>query len=174
VESLPTENSREMKEATMEPIGRRLVVLGVAAIGLLAFGGCGGGESEDPSRARLVAVSGADYSFDAPETIADGQTTLRFTNEGEEDHELHLLRLNDGVAIHQFQQALHQDGLEVALGLGEERGHVATVAPGQTGEAAADLSEGEYVLICQLSSPGDGVAHALKGMVAAMTVTAGG
>lgn len=122
--------------------------------------------------APLVSMTGTDYSFEAPDTIAGGPATLRFKNEGEEDHELRLVRLNDGVAIHQFQQTLHQDGLGAALRLGEVRGHVATVPSGETSEAEVDLPEGQYVLICQLPSPGDGVAHALKGMAKPLTVRA--
>ena len=120
----------------------------------------------------LISVSGGDYSFDAPDTIADGLTTLRFSNGGKEDHELHLMRLNEGVVIHQFMQTLHQEGLDIALELGEERGHVATVGPGQTAETMVDLPEGEYALVCKVPSPDDGVAHALKGMVKQLTVTA--
>jgi len=151
----------------------RLVPLAVATIALLALAGCGGGESEDSSMVAFVEVSGDDYSFDAPDTIAGGPTTVRFTNEGEEDHELHLVRLNDGVAIHQFQQALHQDGLDEALRLGSTVGHLATIGPGQMADASLDLPEGEYALLCQVMSPDDSVAHALKGMVKPLTVTAG-
>lgn len=156
----------------MDHVARTLALVGVAAFALLVLAGCGGGDSEGPSAVPLVALSGGDYSFEAPDTIAGGPTTLRFTNDGEEDHELHLLRMNDGVAIHQFQQTLHQDGPDAALRLGEVRGHVAAVPPGETSEAQVDLPEGEYVLICQLPSPGDGVAHALKGMATPLTVRA--
>jgi hypothetical protein len=150
----------------------RLVPLAIATMGVVAQVACGRSESADPTDSSLLSVSGTEYSFDAPEAIADGPTKLRFTNEGEEDHEIHLLRLNDGVAIHQFQQTLHQDGLDAALRLGEVKGHVASVPPGETSVAAVDLLEGEYVLICQLPSPGNGDAHALNGMAKPLTVRA--
>lgn len=151
---------------------RRLPLFAMAAAGLLALAGCGGGDSRNSSDGPVMSVSGDDFSFDAPDTIAAGPTTVRLTNDGEEDHELHLLRLNDGVEIHQFRQDLHQDGLDVALRLGEVRGHLASVPPGETSEAEVELPEGEYVLLCQLPSPGDGVAHVLKGMVKNLTVRA--
>lgn len=62
--------------------------------------------------------------------------------------------------------------MDAALRLGSTVGHVATVPAGATSEAEVDLPEGEYVLICQLPSPGDGVAHALKGMPKPLTVRA--
>ena len=171
-----------VKEAPQGRIATQFVVLGVAAIGLLTLAACGGDDSDGsvttdvPVQAgasgAVVSVIGDDYSYDAPDTIAGGLTTLEFTNDGQEKHELHLLRLNEGTPQHQFQQTLHQEGLDVALRLGEEEGHVATIGPGQTAEATVDLPEGEYVLICQIESPDDGVAHALKGMAEPLTVTA--
>ncbi len=158
----------------MDHARRRLALVAMATAGLLAVAGCGGDDSENSSDGPVMSVSADDFSFDAPETVAAGPTTVRLTNDGEEDHELHLLRLNGGVEVHQFRQALHQDGLDVAMRLGSTVGHVATVGPGQTTEAAVDLPEGEYVLICQLPSPGDGVAHILKGMVKDLTVAGGG
>lgn len=159
----------------MHHIAGRLVLLGVAAFGFAVLAGCGGGDkTTTPATAgSLVSVSGTDYSFDAPARIPGGQATLRFTNKGQEAHDLHLMRFNDGTSIHQFQQALRQGGgPEAALRLVSDSGHVATVGPGQTAEAIVDLSTGEYVLICLVTSPGDGGTHALKGMVKPLTVTA--
>ncbi len=173
----------------MDYIARWLVLFGAASMGLLALVACG---TEEPTpttapvtqptptpvvteggEAPIVSVSGDDYSFDAPDTIAAGQTTLRFANEGQEAHELQLMRFNEGVLIHQFMQTLHQGGgLEAALQMASGKGGVATIVPGQTAEATVDLPEGEYVLICRVPSPGDSVAHALKGMVKPLTVTA--
>lgn len=157
----------------MEYMAKRLAIFAMATIGVLGLAACGGSESEDPPDASLLSVSGTEYSFDAADTVAAGPTTLRLSNDGEEDHELHLMRLNDGVAIHQFLQALHQDGLDKALQLGSTVGHLATIGPGQTADASVDLPEGEYALLCQVTSPDDSVAHALKGMVKPLTATAG-
>lgn len=167
----------------MGHIARRIVLLMAAAvIALLALAACGGddegpeGDGTDSAKmspnggAGALSVVAADYSFDAPEAIAPGPTTVEFTNEGEGEHELRLLRLNDGVAFHQFQQTLHQDGLDTALEMGWDGGSVAAVAPGETAETLLDLTPGEYVLICQLETP-DGEAYALKGMTRALTVT---
>jgi hypothetical protein len=161
-----------MKVVRTNHIAKRLVFMGVSTIGLLALAACGGGdETRTPTTAGpLVSVSGADYSFDAPETIAGGRATLRFANKGRESHDLHLMRLNDGVSIHQFFQTF-EEGLDAALRLVSDRGHVAAVGPGQTTEASVDLPEGEYVLLCLVTSPDDGVAHALKGMAQPLTVT---
>ncbi|MPZ24274.1 MAG: hypothetical protein GEU28_12205 [Dehalococcoidia bacterium] len=149
--------------------------MGVASIALLALAACGGGD-ESPAQTTegpLLSVSGADYSFDAPDTIAAGQTTLQFTNEGQEVHELHVMRFNEGASIHQFQGTVHQgEGLEAALQMVTAVDHVATIGPGQSAEGAVELPKGDYLLICLIPSPCDGVAHAVKGMVKPLTVTA--
>ena len=178
----------------MERAARRLVLFGVTTIGLLALAACGG-EGPTPTTAPVaeptptpdvvesgdqagevpvVPVSGTEYSFGAMEfTTAAGRTTLRFTNEGQEVHELQIMRFNEGVLIHQFMGTLFQgEGLEAALRMVTPVNHVATIGPGQTAEGTVDLPEGKYLFICQVPSPGDGVAHVLKGMAAALTVTA--
>ena len=160
----------------MDEIARRLVILGMAVIALLVLAACGGGEPEggrgEPA-APLLSVGGTEYSFDAPDTIAAGRTTLRFTNEGQETHELQLMRFNEGVFIHQFMQTLHQGGgLEAALEMVSAAGGVESIGPSQTAETTLDLPEGEYLLISLVESPDDGVADALKGMVKPLTVTA--
>ena len=155
-----------MKEAPIDRITRRIAVLSMVTVSLLALAGCGGGEPSGP----VVSMRSADYSFEAPDSIAGGRTTLRLTNGGKEPHELHVMRLKEGVLAHQFLQTLHQEGLDVALGMGSVEAHVATVDQGKTAEATVDLPAGDYVLICQILSPSDGVAHALKGMVKPLTV----
>ncbi|MGH2532060.1 MAG: hypothetical protein ACRDJW_07100 [Thermomicrobiales bacterium] len=124
-----------------------------------------------PSSIPIVSVSGIEYSFDAPETIAAGLTTIRFTNDGQDAHELQLMRLNDGVAIHQFMRAF-EEGVDAALGMASMEGGVEAIGPGQTAEVTVDLPEGEYVLISLVDSPDDGVPDAFKGMVKPLTVTA--
>lgn len=124
-----------------------------------------------PSSISLVSINGTEYSFDTPDTVAAGRTTFQFTNSGREDHDLQILRLNDGVLIHQFQQTLHQVGVDAALRLTSVAGQVGTIGPTQTTEVSVALPEGEYVLICLQSSIDDDVAHALKGMTKLLTVT---
>lgn len=131
-----------------------------------------GGDST-PLSFPLVSVSGTEYSFDAPDSIAAGPTTLRFTNEGQVDHELQLVRLNDGVVIHQFMGAFEQ-GVAAALELASVEGGVEAIGPGQTAEVTLDLPEGEYVLISLVEGAQDGVTDASKGMVKPLTVTAAG
>jgi len=123
-----------------------------------------------PSSTPLVSIRGTEYSFDAPDTIPAVPITLRFTNEGRENPDLHLVRLDDGVLIHQFQQSLHQDGVDAALRLTSMEGSVGAIGPAQTADVTVGLPEGEYVLICLVTSPSDGVAHALKGMAQPLTV----
>jgi len=176
-------SDRVAQAAIPGQVARPLLSLGLVTIALLAIAACGGGESDPPSSSPaaaespsssmpLVPVTGTDFSFDAPDSIAGGPITLRFANEGDEDHELHLLRLNDGVLIHEFQQTLHQDSVDAALQMASSEVHMATLGSGETADASVNLAGGEYVLICLIESPEDEVAHALKGMAKPLTVTA--
>lgn len=182
---------RQTRETGMENAARRLFLFGIAVTALLVLAACGS-EEPNPTTApvaqstltpivtgndgqggdiAVVTVTGTEYSFDAPGTIAAGRTTLRFTNEGQEAHELQLMRFNEGVLIHQFMGTLHQGGgLEEALQMVSETGGVERTEPGQTAEATVDLPEGEYLLVSLVEN--NGVADVLKGMAKPLTVTA--
>jgi plastocyanin len=182
------------EEGRVDHIARRLVFFSTVTIGMLALAACGGDEpaptttpaaqstptpgvtgndGQGGGAAAAMTVTGAEYAFDAPGTVAAGRRTVRFRNEGQEVHELHVMRFNEGVLIHQIMGTLHGGGgLDAALQMASSVEHVAAIGPGQTAEGTVNLPEGEYVLICQVPSPGDGVTHVLKGMAKPLTVTA--
>ncbi len=149
----------------------RTHLLGIAALALTAFWGCGdNGSSETPDREPIVLeVSAHEYYFLAAETITAGPTTLLFKNEGQEDHEMALVQL-DGVSTEEFHGRWHQEGLVSALESTNERAYLEAIGPGETGQMEADLEDGEYVFICQTPTP-DGTPHGDKGMTKVLTVT---
>ncbi|NWG05425.1 MAG: hypothetical protein HXY35_01930 [Chloroflexi bacterium] len=132
------------------------------------------GEAAEPAAAALleIKVDAADYSYTAPETVTAGWVRVILTNTGTEPHHVQFLRLNDGVTVQQFEEALKQ-GEGPALALVKQVGGVGAVHPSGTASAVINLTAGEYVILCFIPSPSDGVGHHAKGMIKPLTVEAG-
>jgi plastocyanin len=94
----------------------------------------------------VVRVSGKEYAFTVEPAAVDGpKVFFRFTNEGDEEHELVVFSPK-----------------------GEELGEVHELAPGKSGTLALELAPGTYQLKCLVEK--DGKTHADLGMVAELTV----
>ena len=126
-------------------------------------------------------VTAEDYSFDGlPDELDAGTTAILFTNEGEEAHELALMRKAEGVT----------QSWDEILALPQEEGEKlveqvgGTFAPrnGTKGLAVVELTPGEYVAACFVPTgttmsadgqvtEGTGVPHFMGGMVDEFTVT---
>jgi uncharacterized cupredoxin-like copper-binding protein len=120
-----------------------------------------------------IKVDAADYSYIAPETVTAGWTRVILTNSGSEPHHVQFLRLNDGVTAEQFEEALKQ-GEGPALAMTKQIGGVGAIHPGGTASAVINLTAGNYIILCLIPSPSDGMAHHAKGMIKSLTVEAGG
>jgi uncharacterized cupredoxin-like copper-binding protein len=116
-----------------------------------------------------VSIDAMDFSYTAPETIGAGWVRVKLSNSGKEPHHVQFLRLNDGVTLEQFQDALKQ-GEGPALALVKEMGGVGVVAPGASAKAVINLTEGEYVILCFVPSPNDHVPHLAKGMIKSLMI----
>ncbi len=119
-----------------------------------------------------IKVDAADYSYTAPETVTAGWTRVILTNSGVEPHHVQFLRLNDGVTVAQFEEALKQ-GEGPALAMTNQVGGVGVIHPGGTASAVINLPAGEYIILCLIPSPSDHVAHHAKGMIMPLSVQAG-
>lgn len=110
------------------------------------------GEAMD-MESLTVAVSGVEYAFTGLPTSVPAGTTLTFTNDGAEIHELVLNRLADGVT-ESFEElmALNESGVDLAAEgyIDTEFGDQMLLAvSGQTAEGAITLDqEGRYVALC--------------------------
>ena len=107
-----------------------------------------------------------DYAIDVPAGFrGDGPVSIR--NEGQEPHEVALLRLADGKAVGDaFAWYAKPEGpppFTAAGGIG-------VVSPGVPAWATLHLEPGSYVAVCFVPAA-DGAPHALKGMVTPFTVT---
>jgi hypothetical protein len=132
-----------------------------ALIGAEVHGGC---------PVEAVDLTAVEYAFNgAPEELSAGRTSFALTNEGVEDHEMVLFRLNDGVDL-TLDELL--EGGDEAFADVTFTG-VAFGGPDTTAYSAVDLEPGTYFLICFLPVGGaeDGPPHFMEGMSHTLTVT---
>lgn len=132
--------------------------IAAAVTAVLVLGSCGGRGSSGPV---VVAVSEQDFSIAAtPPTVVEGEITFRITNRGPSVHEFLVvggfhsvdsLPVKDGV--------LNEDAEGLIIRVERE-----AIQPGATVTVRADLTAGDYALVCNL--PG----HYGRGMRAKLTV----
>jgi hypothetical protein len=120
---------------------------------------------------RVFTVRAKEFAFDMPKSIPAGPTTFRLVNDGKEFHHLSLIKLEQGKTLADFVEAVKGGKPpEWAVAVGGPNAAI----PGQTIAATMNLEPGEYVAICFIPSPGEQAPHAMKGMIAPLTVTASG
>ena len=122
-------------------------------------------------RVLKLVIEAVEYGFKTLGSIPAGVTTVQLKNLGTEAHEAGLVRLNDGVTVAQFMDALKQSGGGPPPPIFTYEGGVPQLAASKTATVVLALSEGQYVLVCTVRAP-DGQPHAAKGMVLPVQVTA--
>lgn len=163
---------------------------------------CGGAEADrqaaenenGSAAASVLEVTAKDFEFVAPPEIPSGWTTIRFTNDGEQDHFVYLYRLPDSVSFSQYRGdvpkvfsdiysryasgELSQE--EMVQALGEQlppyffsglvpSGGVALTDPGETASTTVRLEPGTYVMECYVMTP-QGTWHTDRGMLRELRV----
>ena len=127
----------------------------------------GGAESALPVASDTVRLG--DYSFASARPISPGQHTFLVTNGGQQPHELVLLRLAPGKTVKDFGVWATTGGMKgppPALPLGG----VAVIGQGDSGVFTADLTPGDYGMICFVPDAKDGKPHLMHGMMKQITV----
>jgi hypothetical protein len=118
----------------------------------LGFTACGdddddGGGSQPQAFQVQVAEEGGETRVTAPESVQPGAVEIRFTNDGERDHTVQIIRVGDGHTAAEVKKA----GDAWAEGQGELPdwivfvGGVGSTKPGGTGTATVELPAGEYL-----------------------------
>jgi hypothetical protein len=131
-------------------LGSALAVL-LSAVSL-GYTACGdddddGGTSQPQAFEVQASEEGRETRVTAPESVNPGAVEIRFTNDGERDHSVQIIRIGDGHTAAEVKKA----GDAWAQGQGELPdwigfvGGVGSTRPGGTGTATVDLSAGEYV-----------------------------
>jgi plastocyanin len=123
-----------------------------------------------PPAANVVTITAKDFSFDAPDTIPAGVTTVKFHNAGKENHQVVFIRIDSGKTMADIANVMKDPNAKVPAWMNFPLG-ANTITPGDSGNATAPLIAGNYVLICFVGSP-DGTPHANKGMVKPVVVKA--
>lgn len=124
-----------------------------------------------------LEVTARDYEFAGiPATLTAGEYGVLLTNEGQEWHEIILLKKNEGVT--ETAEELLALPEEEAMSKVTEVGG-AFAGPGTTSGMVVELDEGDYIAICfipvgttSLESEAEGPPHAAEGMVHEFNVTA--
>ena len=131
-------------------------------------------ENCDWSTADVVAT---DFAFSGlEEAYGSGPLSIDLSNEGDEVHELLVLKVKDGVE--ESAEELVQLSEDEAFEKVDFIGNIDPVAPGEGDYVVVDLEPGRYVVSCFLPEgatdmehlDADGMPHALSGMVAEFTV----
>lgn len=170
----------------MTRLTRIASVVAIAAITLTAAA-CGDKKKETPATAtpappkaasataaatqaaaKPLTITGSDYAFAVDGQASPGIQTITFKNAGKEDHELQLVRLDQGKTIVDAQKVLATPGAAIPDWVKFAGGAWAIPAGGQS-TMTAKLEAGPYILLCFVESP-DKAPHFAKGMVGAIDV----
>ena len=123
-------------------------------------------------------ITATEYSFDGlPADLESGATSFEFANDGDEVHELLLVRKNDGVTETADEILVLPD--EEAMSMITVRGEPAVASPGGSDYLVADLQPGDYIALCFVPTgttgmdgpPPEGPPHIVHGMVAEFVVS---
>jgi hypothetical protein len=106
---------------------------------------------------RIVAT---DYVFTAPDTVAAGLTNIVLVNQGKEPHQAVVMRIDSAKTPAEIQAGMMGNAIPSWMSFpGGPNGAV----PGDSSNAMAVLTPGNYMLVCFLSGA-DGKPHVMKGM----------
>jgi hypothetical protein len=94
---------------------------------------------------QQIEVTGKDYEFVGLDEVSGGKTSVEFTNDGAEVHEIILARKNDGVTetFDEILELPEEESISKVTIFGPAIG-----PPGSTSYMLADLEPGEYVALC--------------------------
>jgi hypothetical protein len=100
-----------------------------------------------------------DFAYTGREKWSAGEQLIRVDNTGHQDHQLRLLRLNDGSSIGDWMKAENPNRL------GTHIAGVARMGPGEVAYLPVSLTPGSYVAYCLVTDPKTRKPHVELGMV---------
>jgi hypothetical protein len=120
---------------------------------------------------NVVSLTATEYAFQGPDSIPAGWTTLRLTNNGQEVHYGHIVRLDSGRTVPQlvdaYTEAIRTSGPRPKWV--KRFGGPGGAAPGGSANVTQYLEPGSYVWICPIEDS-TGAPHFGKGEVKAFVV----
>jgi len=129
-----------------------------------------GGPAAEPT--ADVTVTLADYSFTTAGATTAGKHTFKIVNKGPQAHEIEVVRLAPGKTmkdVNEFMEKAYAGKVDGPPPL-DAIGGIAGMAPGMTQYFTADLTPGNYVLLCFVPDAKDGKPHLEHGMVKEFSV----
>lgn len=119
-----------------------------------------------------VTLSESDYKFDLPANISAGNHTFKVVNGGPQPHEVEIIRLAPGKTMKDFGDFMAKAYADKVDGPppGDGIGGVSAMIPGSTAYFTANMTPGNYVMICFVPDGKDGKPHSDHGMVKEFTV----
>ncbi len=125
-----------------------------------------------------ASFSASEYSFSGPPTIPGGLSRIELHNEGKQQHDLLLFRLDEGKTLADIIA-----GFQAAAAAGVEAtppdwvklyGGIAGVRPGERRSYVIDLAPGNYAMLSfgEFLKTRSGIPDLAQGMMSTVTVTA--
>jgi hypothetical protein len=103
-----------------------------------------------------------DFSYVLPATITAGEQTWKIVDDGEQPHEMMLIKLAEGKTMEDVHHwMMHPEGAPPYANVGGMQG----IAHGATAYLHLNLEPGNYVALCHIPDPASGKAHMELGMV---------
>lgn len=162
-------------------------ILAVMVLGAIVLVGCGDDADDDtagadggattttvsdttepsdvPVEPAVLDLTSVDFGYElSTAELPAGPVRVNQTNEGSEDHQVTLIRLDDGMTSEELVTTITEEG-DGVLDPSIFAGGPNSVVPGESNTALVELAAGEYVAYCFLPS------HAAQGMVEPFSVT---
>jgi hypothetical protein len=115
-----------------------------------------------PAPTADITLAMSDYSFKLSTPVTAGKHVFQVTSTGPQVHEVILLKFQPGKTIEDFGKWMaKQDGPPPGNSMGGTSGQ----RPGMTATFEADITPGDYAIICLVPDSKDGKAHLEHGMV---------
>ena len=118
-------------------------------------------EAELPAAGTTIKM--LDYDFQLSQPLTPGRHTIRVENAGPQPHELALLKLAPGKTVSDFA-AWERGGMK-GPPPAEPIGGVVALDKGRSATFTADLTAGDYALMCFIPDSKDGKPHHAHGMM---------
>ena len=148
---------------------RRWTIATALVTAALVFGSCARSVSiEDLPE---IVITANDYLFNAPQSAEGGMVRVTLDNQGEEDHQVELVRVVEGYGPEDILAAIGDRDAGALNAMVSYHGGPNEVPPGSRNTVVTELDPGTYVLLCFVASP-NGELHVLQGMIGSMEITA--
>jgi hypothetical protein len=126
-------------------------------------------EAQDPSVTEIdpdatrVDIAATDFAFGGTPPSEAGRYSIVMENAGETLHMMILIKLEEGAVLDEVLESEGESGVAEEYSSDE-------VLPGAEAVVTADLTPGNWVLLCPLPTP-EGTPHFVEGMIVEFAIT---